>query len=54
MLFYKARFSLCSQAKFIDNDGMFKLSDFYYRIVTLIADEADQSWVNDLYAYFNK
>ncbi|KAI9460308.1 hypothetical protein HD554DRAFT_2041683 [Boletus coccyginus] len=49
-----ARFSICSQARFVDLDADFKLPDFYYRIATFIADEISEDWSNDLYAHYNK
>ena len=54
LTFDQARFSICSQNKFIELDGMFKMSDFYYRIAAFIADDFDNGWSSALYAHYNK
>ncbi|KAF8121259.1 hypothetical protein EV363DRAFT_1568853 [Boletus edulis] len=48
-----ARFSICSQDKFIDVDGHFKFPDFYYRTVDFIENGVDTTWAKELCAHYN-
>ncbi|KIN94375.1 hypothetical protein M404DRAFT_168518, partial [Pisolithus tinctorius Marx 270] len=49
-----ACFSTCLQDKFIEFDGQFSFSEFYYRIIDFIINNEDEAWVEELFSHYNK